>query len=43
MINENRDNPSWPAFLIELDIAMREERDRASGANGKTAKRAFYV
>ncbi|RDK48224.1 hypothetical protein M752DRAFT_300036 [Aspergillus phoenicis ATCC 13157] len=36
MVNEDVNNPSWPAFLIDLDLAIREERDGASGANSKT-------
>ncbi|RDH29332.1 hypothetical protein BDQ94DRAFT_182351 [Aspergillus welwitschiae] len=36
MVNEDVNNPSWPAFLIDLDLAIREERDDASGANSKT-------
>ncbi|KAG0157856.1 Tyrosine-protein kinase, active site [Penicillium digitatum] len=43
MINEDKNNPSWPSFLIDLDLAVREERDGASGANGKTGTRAFMA
>jgi hypothetical protein len=43
MINEDKKNPSWPSFLIDLDLAIREERDGASGANGKTGTRAFMA
>lgn len=43
MINEDRDNPSWPSFLIDLDLAIREDRERASGAKGKTGTRAFMA
>ncbi|KAK0628461.1 hypothetical protein B0T17DRAFT_490701 [Bombardia bombarda] len=43
MINEDRDNPSWPSFLIDLDLAIREDRDHASGAKGKTGTRAFIA
>ncbi|CAG7957260.1 unnamed protein product [Penicillium salamii] len=43
MINEDKRNPSWPSFLIDLDLAIREERDGASGANGKTGTRAFMA
>ncbi|PYH32828.1 protein kinase family protein [Aspergillus neoniger CBS 115656] len=31
MINENKNNnPSWPAFLIDLDLAIREQKDSAA-------------
>lgn len=43
MINEDDNNPSWPAFLIDLDLAVREERDGASGAKAKTGTRAFMA
>lgn len=41
MINEDEENPSWPSFLIDLDLANREQRDGVSGAGGKTGTRAF--
>ncbi|KAJ5111761.1 kinase [Penicillium alfredii] len=37
MINEDNAN-SWPSFLVDLDLAIKEERDGASGAQGKTGK-----
>ncbi|KAK1517378.1 hypothetical protein CABS01_16681, partial [Colletotrichum abscissum] len=43
MINEDSGNPSWPAFLIDLDLAIREPRESASGAKGKTGTRAFMA
>ncbi|KAF3346064.1 mRNA export factor rsm1 [Verticillium dahliae VDG2] len=43
MINEDRDNPSWPSFLIDLDLAIRTGRGGASGAKGKTGTRAFMA
>ncbi|KAF5508833.1 hypothetical protein CGCF413_v002092 [Colletotrichum fructicola] len=43
MINEDSGNPSWPAFLIDLDLAIREPREGASGAKGKTGTRAFMA
>ncbi|EGR46861.1 uncharacterized protein TRIREDRAFT_122898 [Trichoderma reesei QM6a] len=43
MINEDKGNPSWPSFLIDLDLAIRERRDGASGAKGKTGTRAFMA
>ncbi|OBS17101.1 hypothetical protein FPOA_12378 [Fusarium poae] len=43
MINEDDDNPSWPSFLIDLDLAITEPREAASGAKGKTGTRAFMA
>ncbi|KAF2844618.1 hypothetical protein T440DRAFT_523364 [Plenodomus tracheiphilus IPT5] len=43
MVNEDEDNPSWPAFLIDLDLAIKEDREKASGARGKTGTRAFMA
>jgi hypothetical protein len=43
MINENDDNLSWPSFLIDLDLTIREDREGASGAKGKTGTRAFMA
>ncbi|EDN05678.1 predicted protein [Histoplasma mississippiense (nom. inval.)] len=43
MVNEDKDNPSWPAFLIDLDLAIRVQRDASSGARGKTGTRAFMA
>jgi hypothetical protein len=43
MINEDEENPSWPAFLIDLDLAIKEQRVGVSGANGKTGTRAFMA
>ena len=43
MINEDNDNTSWPSFLIDLDLAIKEQRDGASGAQGKTGTRAFMA
>lgn len=43
MINEDNDNPSWPSFLIDLDLAIKERREGASGARGKTGTRAFMA
>ncbi|KID82008.1 serine/threonine-protein kinase Sgk2 [Metarhizium guizhouense ARSEF 977] len=42
-VNEDKVNPSWRAFLIDLDLAIREHRDEASGAMGKTGTRAFMA
>ncbi|KAG6990275.1 hypothetical protein FocnCong_v020558 [Fusarium oxysporum f. sp. conglutinans] len=43
MINEDDDNPSWPAFVIDLGLATKESREAASGAKGKTGTRAFMA
>ncbi|EQL30109.1 hypothetical protein, variant [Blastomyces dermatitidis ATCC 26199] len=43
MVNEDKNNPSWPAFLIDLDLAIKLERDGSSGARGKTGTRAFMA
>ncbi|KAI1209567.1 uncharacterized protein F4807DRAFT_97196 [Annulohypoxylon truncatum] len=43
MVNEDNRNPSWPSFLIDLDLAIKEQRDGASGAKGKTGTRAFMA
>ncbi|KAL2753391.1 hypothetical protein ACRALDRAFT_2139748 [Sodiomyces alcalophilus JCM 7366] len=43
MINEDSNNPSWPSFLIDLDLATRENRARASGEKRKTGTRAFMA
>jgi len=43
MVNEDRDNPSWPSFLIDLDLAIKEQRKAVSGAKGKTDTRAFIA
>ncbi|KAE8400506.1 hypothetical protein BDV37DRAFT_274354 [Aspergillus pseudonomiae] len=43
MINEDKKNGSWPAFLIDLDLAIKEQREQPSGARGKTGTRAFMA
>jgi len=43
MMNEEADNPSWKSFLIDLDLAIKEQREGASGADGKTGTRAFMA
>ncbi|KAF2623840.1 hypothetical protein BU25DRAFT_433900 [Macroventuria anomochaeta] len=43
MVNEEEDNPSWHAFLIDLDLAIKENREKPSGAQGKTGTRAFMA
>ena len=41
LINEDKYNPSWPSFLTDLDLAMKEQRVGVSGADRKTGTRAF--
>ena len=43
LVNEDEENSSWPAFLIDLDLAIKEQREQASGARGKTGTRAFMA
>ncbi|KAJ6200008.1 hypothetical protein J3E72DRAFT_414557, partial [Bipolaris maydis] len=43
MVNEDAENPSWPAFLVDLDLAIKEQRKMSSGARGKTGTRAFMA
>lgn len=48
MINENKNNnnnPSWPAFLIDLDLAIREQREcpAPESNDSKTSTRPFMA
>lgn len=43
MINDDNENLSWSSFLIDLDLAVKEQREVASGAKGKTGTRAFMA
>jgi hypothetical protein len=43
MMNEEEDNPSWKSFLIDLDLAIKEQREGPSGADGKTGTRVFMA
>ncbi|KAI0169185.1 hypothetical protein GGR52DRAFT_511052 [Hypoxylon sp. FL1284] len=43
MINEDERSTSWRGFLIDLDLAIKERREVASGAKGKTGTRAFMA
>lgn len=43
MMNEEDDNPSWRSFLIDLDLAIKNQREESSGARGKTGTRAFMA
>lgn len=41
MMNGQDCNPSWPAFLINLNPAINEQRDEPLGARTKTGTRVF--
>ena len=43
MMNTEEDNPSWSSFLIDLDLAIREDRESPSDALSKTGIRAFMA
>jgi hypothetical protein len=43
MVNEEEDNPSWQSFLIDLDLAIKENWEKPSGTPSKTGTRAFMV
>lgn len=43
ILNEDVGNPSWSAFLIDLDLSIENHRERLSGARGKTGTRAFMA
>jgi hypothetical protein len=43
IINKDKGNPSWPSFLIDLDLGIKETRREASGTRGKTGTRAFMA
>ncbi|EGE08998.1 FunK1 protein kinase [Trichophyton equinum CBS 127.97] len=43
MINEDKKSASWKAFIIDLDLAIKEDRVDTSGARGKTGTLAFIA
>ena len=43
MITEDEESPLYPAFLIDLDLAIAKDREESSGARGKTGTRAFMA
>lgn len=43
MMNEEDGNPSWRSFLIDLDLAIKEQRQRFSGARSNAGTRAFMA
>lgn len=38
MINEGENDSSWPAFLIDLDLAIRDERSMRREQEAKRAR-----
>jgi Fungal protein kinase len=42
-MNEEKKNPSWPAFLIDFDLAIKEQQEEPLGARAKTGTRAFMA
>lgn len=43
MMNEDVNSPSWPSFLIDLDLAIKSEREEPSGAPGGWCRAAMMV
>jgi hypothetical protein len=43
IMNEDDNNPSWRSFLIDLDLAVKEQREKPSGAGGEAGTRAFMA
>lgn len=43
MMNEDNDNPSWRAFVIDLNFAIKEQREESLGARAKIGTRAFMA
>ncbi|TAQ84941.1 hypothetical protein B7494_g6736 [Chlorociboria aeruginascens] len=43
LMNEDDDNPSWPSFVIDLDLAIKEQQERATRAQGMAGTRAFMA
>lgn len=41
MINADCNDPSWMAFLIDFDPAVKRSREEPSGAASRTGMRAF--
>ncbi len=41
--DDDADNPSWPSFLIDLDLTVREGREGVSGARRRTGTREFMA
>ena len=43
MMNEEDNNPSWLAFLIDFNLAIKEQREGPLGAQGKTGTKTFIA
>jgi hypothetical protein len=43
LMREENSNTSWPAFLIDLDLAIKEQHEQSSSTQGKTGTRAFMA
>ncbi|KAF1936442.1 hypothetical protein EJ02DRAFT_506533 [Clathrospora elynae] len=43
IVNKDDGNPSQRAFLIDLDLAIKEQREQSLGARAKTGTRAFMA
>lgn len=41
MMNEDDSNPSWQSFRIDINLAIKEQRDNKSGARSITGTKAF--
>jgi hypothetical protein len=43
VINKDDNTRSWPSFLIYHDLAIKKQREGASGAQGKISMRTFIA
>ena len=43
MMNEDDDDPSWPSYLIDLDLAIKEQRESLRERRGKPGTTAFMA
>jgi len=43
MVNKEDNNSSWLVFLINFNLAIKEQWEGPLGARGKTGTRAFIV
>lgn len=43
MMNEEEGNPSWWSFMIDFDLAIKENQEKPSSAPSKTGIRAFMA
>lgn len=42
MINGDDNNPSWQSFLMDVDLAIREQREGTSGAQKQDRHEGIY-